>query len=645
MRRILIGLILTMLLPVTLLSQEERIYTHHSDIVVDTSGVIRVSEKIKIFADGDLFKRGIARSLPRTRTDSENKRIKIQYDIIEVYKDGVEEPFFTEREGDYLVIYIGDKNRLLNPGFYEYEIVYESAGQLGFYEEFDELGWNVNGESDRPVDEVSCNITLPNNTNILSYRCYTGAYGSTDSNCNSESSTDGVFRASTQNLRPGEMMTVYVGFEKGVVAQPKVKETLASRALSLLDKLGLWFINMIIIVPIFFYSLGTWRRHGVNPPKPVVVPQFEPPHGLSPASVGVIYDEGYDNALITTSIINLAIKGYLRIEEIENKGIFSLGGKKYRLVKLKEADSTLPEEESLVLKSFFSDNDEISLGGKYNSTVQKTTLNYQLELNRQHNAMLAEGDNHKYKVLPWLAMLVYIFLLFLLGRNEPSELYITLFGIVLPSFIATAILYTIYSTISKRNPKKILSVSISVAIIVGVIGVFAYFPINRLSSTAIAMLIGLPIMVVGLALYSYMIKRDSEEKLQMQADIEGLKMYISLAEEKQMQFFNPPEITPEVFEKLLPYAIALKVDKIWGDKFEKTLLKSMQTRDAYVPVWYAGTVLRPVNLGSNLRQSLASNITQSAAKPRSTGGNNWGGGSFGGGSVGGGGGGGRTGGW
>ena len=71
----------------------------------------------------------------------------------------------------------------------------------------------------------------------------------------------------------------------------------------------------------------------------------------------------------------------------------------------------------------------------------------------------------------------------------------------------------------------------------------------------------------------------------------------------------------------------------------------MQTRDAYVPVWYAGTVLRPVNLGSNLRQSLASNITQSAAKPRSTGGNNWGSGSFGGGSVGGGGGGGRTGGW
>ena len=176
-------------------------------------------------------------------------------------------------------------------------------------------------------------------------------------------------------------------------------------------------------------------------------------------------------------------------------------------------------------------------------------------------------------------------------------------------------------------------------------GAFIYFPINRLSSNAISLLIGMPLVLIGHMVYSRIIVRPSEKKLQMQADIEGLKMYISLAEEKQLQYFNPPEITPEVFERLLPYAIALKVDKIWGDKFENMLIKSMQTRDAYVPVWYGGAAMRPVSLGSNLRQSLASNIMHSSVNPRSTGGNNWGSGSFGGGSVGGGGGGGRTGGW
>lgn len=145
-------------------------------------------------------------------------------------------------------------------------------------------------------------------------------------------------------------------------------------------------------------------------------------------------------------------------------------------------------------------------------------------------------------------------------------------------------------------------------------------------------------------LYLHLIVRPGKTLLQLQADIEGLKMYISLAEEKQMQYFNPPKVTPEVFEKLLPYAIALKTEKVWGDKFENTLLQSMQSVDAYAPVWYYGTAMRPVNFSNNLRKSLTSNIQQSAASLKSSGGN-WGSGSFGGGSVGGGGGGGSTGGW
>jgi uncharacterized membrane protein len=100
-----------------------------------------------------------------------------------------------------------------------------------------------------------------------------------------------------------------------------------------------------------------------------------------------------------------------------------------------------------------------------------------------------------------------------------------------------------------------------------------------------------------------------------------------------------------VFEKLLPYAIALKTEKVWGDKFEKSLLQSMQSVDSYAPIWYSGAAVRPVGMASNLRQSLTSNIQTSATNPKSSGGNNWGSGSFGGGSVGGGGGGGRTGGW
>lgn len=645
MRSLLLILFLTIAFPVALLSQEERIYTHHSDIVVDTSGVVNITEKIRIYANGDLFKRGITRSLPLTRTDAEGKRIKMNYSIVEVKKDGEKEPYFTEKEGGDLVVYVGNKNKTLSPGYYDYEIEYETAGQIGFFDEYDELGWNVNGESDRPVDQVSCEIRLPNNAEILSYRCYTGVFGSTnDSDCTSESESKGVFRASASNLQPNEMMTVYVGFEKGIVNEPVVKETAWSRFLSLLDKMGLWMMNVIFLVPLFFYYIATWRKHGKNHPKPVVIPQFTPPNDMSPASVGMIHDDAFDFSLISTSIINLAVKGFLRIEEVERKGVFSFGAKDYNLVKLKDAESSLPSEEAVVLNKLFAESNEVSLGSKYNSNVQSMMLSYQKNLLLQHKETLKKGQNLRFKILPWFILILYLVLLLHYGQDVPLELFVTFATFSIPIYVVLSFILIAIAAIRKKKPKKLNAITLSSALIVGVIGVFSIHPAYQFSSTALALFVGTPVLIISLLIYSHLIERPSKEKLQMQADIEGLKMYISLAEEKQMQYFNPPKVTPELFEKLLPYAIALKTEKVWGDKFEKTLLQSMQSVDSYAPVWYAGAAMRPRSFSSNLRQSLTSNIQQSATSPKSSGGN-WSSGSFGGGSVGGGGGGGSTGGW
>ena len=638
-------ILLLALFHVVLLSQEERIYTHHSDIVVDTTGIIRVSEKIRIYATGNLFKRGITRALPTSRNDVEGNKIRIDYTILEVYKNGQKESYFTEREGGDLVIYVGNKNKVLSPGYYDYEIIYESAGQIGFFEEFDELGWNVNGESDRPVDLVSCEVHLPNNTKILSHRCYTGAFGSTnESDCTSEADSNGIFTASASNLQPNEMMTIYVGFEKGIVFQPVVKETALSRFLSWLDKMGLWFMNLIFIVPLYFYYITTWRKHGKDLPQPVAIPQFTPPNDMSPASVGMIHDEAFDFSLISTSITNLAVKGFLRIEEVERKGVFSFGAKDYKLVKLKDSESILPSEEAIVLNELFAGSSEVSLGGKYNSKIQAMMLSYQSDLQMQHKKTLTEGQNLKFKILPWFVLILYIVLLFYYGSKVSMELFFTFAIFSIPTFVGVTLLLAIIDAIRKKKQKNRNPISLSSALIVGVIAVFYNSPSYLLTETAIAVFTGLLFVLLGHILYLHLIERPGKEILQQQADIEGLKMYISLAEEKQMQFFNPPKVTPELFEKLLPYAIALKTEKVWGEKFENSLLQSMQSIDTYSPGWYYGTAMRPRSFSNNLQKSLTSNIQQSATSPKSSGGN-WSSGSFGGGSVGGGGGGGRTGGW
>ena len=133
--------------------------------------------------------------------------------------------------------------------------------------------------------------------------------------------------------------------------------------------------------------------------------------------------------------------------------------------------------------------------------------------------------------------------------------------------------------------------------------------------------------------------------------IEGFKLYLSKAEKHRIEFFNPPERTPEHFEQLLPFAMALGVAKQWGEKFE-SVLRSAQSAPgqagSYQPSWYSGsrrfTDMSTSSFASNLSGSFTSAVASSSTPPGSS---SSGGGGFsgGGGSSGGGGGGGGGGGW
>ena len=162
---------------IALIAQEEKIYSFHSDVEVEKSGIIQVREEIRIFSKGDIFKRGITRSLPLSRTDIQNNRIRMDYTVSEVLMNDNPVNFFTEKEGGDLVIYVGERDIFLEPGFYNYEVHYETAGQIGFFEDYDELSWNVNGLSDKMIDSVSSVVRLPEGASIISSHCYTGRMG------------------------------------------------------------------------------------------------------------------------------------------------------------------------------------------------------------------------------------------------------------------------------------------------------------------------------------------------------------------------------------------------------------------------------------------------------------------------------------
>lgn len=607
----------------------EKILSFHSDIDVDKSSGLTITEDIKVHSLGDQIKRGIYRALPLSR-NLNNKNQKVKYTILSIKKNGVEEDYHDVIEDGFLKIYVGNKDIILNPGDYEYEIRYKTENQIGFFDKYDEVYWNVNGTYwDFDIDFVSAKINLPEGAKILQNSCYTGAYGSSSQNCTVKVLSDRSIEWTAADLKSNEGLTVAVGFNKGVMIPPPPP--------TFFEKFGILIGGFIVFIGLIFYYYSTWRKYGVDPEKPIVYPQFNVPENLSPASLGYLRNENFKNKYLTAAIVNLAIKGYVQIIEGEDAGILGLFSSKiFTLKKLKEADESLPKEEINLMNTLFSDNiDTVKFDGKYDSRIERVVTNFKETLKFQHDKFLNEGNNTGKLVLPTLLItIVYMLGLYISYTIYPEAekvvIGIAVYVILFVAFILVAFLF-------KSLSWKFL-IPIPFCILFGIGGLISNGHEITESSNFNICYIFIALAFTSLMIYQYLIKRPSEEKLQKKSLIEGFKMYMGAAENEQLKFHNPPQLTPQVFETLLPFAMVLGVDEIWGKKFD-TLLKNMANGTEYVHSWYIGNSINHYSFGNTLNSSLTKSIQSASTQPSSSGSGSGGGGFSGGGGGGGGGGG------
>ena len=128
-------------------------------------------------------------------------------------------------------------------------------------------------------------------------------------------------------------------------------------------------------------------------------------------------------------------------------------------------------------------------------------------------------------------------------------------------------------------------------------------------------------------------------------EIDGFKQYLGVAEEDRLNYLHPPEKTPELFERYLPYSVALDVENRWAEKFAGVLAAAAAAGAATV-AWYASDRSSDTDWSSfatRVGDTLASTVASASTAPGSSGGGSSG--SSGGGSSGGGGGGGGGSGW
>lgn len=603
----------------------ERILNFHSDIEIDSTGRVQVTEHIKVYANGSSIKRGIFRSIPVYREDVNGKEIKVDIKVLSVLRDGKTEDYHESISNGNHVIRTGDKDRILNPGEYEYAITYESYGHIGFFDDYDELYWNVTGNDwEFMIEEASATVKLPDNTHSINTACYTGHKGYTNKDCTYQVQDSIVLFESTYVLSQGEGFTVAVSFPRDIVKRPPPPDppTQAELLFAKYKKIGFIVISFLVLG--LFYII-TWMRVGKDPEKLVVIPTFSPPNGWSPAIIRYIYKKKYDEKAFTAAILSMAVKRSIIISE---------EGENYSLERTNNTNK-LSKEELGTYGSLFLKGSKITISDENHSTLSKAFNKLKTYLTTEWNIKKYFKKNIVYVVIAALFTIAVIASYGIIINMVGVQIF--LFNSI---FIVFGLVFVVVGLKTGSGCRRIFIVMFGLYFVILslMIGLSAMFVTDIVSAFFVLILFAV------FFLYAYLIKAPTEQGTQAQAELDGFKMYLKTAEEDRLNLLMPPELTPELFEAMLPYAVALDVENEWSEKFNKILAQFN-----YSPEWYSGNIsgFTYGSFAGSLSSSFTSSFSSAKINPSSSSssGGGWSSGSGGGGFSGGGGGGGGGGGW
>ncbi|HEY0302826.1 MAG TPA: DUF2207 domain-containing protein, partial [Rhizomicrobium sp.] len=341
----------------------ERITRFDSDITVARNGTMTVVETIAVHVTGDQIRHGIYRDFPTLYTDRRGIRVRVRFDVMSVTMDGRDAPYATESIGNGVRVKIGDKDTTVAPGPHSYVLTYMTARQIGFFDKFDELYWNVTGNGwIFPIDRASVTIHLPKGARILQSASYTGAQGADGHDATEERlSGDTIRFVTTRRLDAYEGLTVAAGFAKGAVAPPSEAER---RRDFIVDNASAIVAVLGILALAIFYAVSWWQ-FGRDPRRGTVIPLFAAPAGLSPEAVRYIHRMAYDRKAFAAALINMAVKGAIRIAEDGGSYTLSRTGRNVR-------DFGLSASEIAMADALFTDNnDSIALKQANHSAIQR----------------------------------------------------------------------------------------------------------------------------------------------------------------------------------------------------------------------------------------------------------------------------------
>lgn len=617
---------------------EEVISSFGADITVQPSGVMAVTETIEVVSEGVNIRHGIFRDFPLTFLDARGRRAHVDFTLLGVERDGAQEPYHTEDIAGGIRIYAGDADTTVSPGPHVYRLRYETNRQIRYFDDHDELYWNVTGNGWLfPITKASVHVTMPAAIPSGGVTYYTGPDGSTAQAARIATlQGNTVAIETTASLGEKEGLTIVVAQPKGAIAAPTSSQ---ESAWFLRDNLGA-IIGWGGFAAIFAWYLTSWSKVGRDPPAGVMVPRWDPPGGLSPALINYVDNKGFSGqgwTAVSASALQLAVKGYVTLEDLASA------------ITLRRADkplaAELPKGEDVLLAAVERDGGAFTIDKANGTAVQALGKRFRAAIESEHrNKYYLHNSGY---VFAGVAASILVLVASFFFAHVSEDVIGLGFAMVMISVVGGGMLSAFGRMLVKSRS---LVVKIIAVVLLGFVGFVAFSILSIILLAGLDSVDGLGGMALVTAagaivllniLFFFLMGAPTPLGRELMDGVEGFRTYMTLAERDRMNLMGVPTMSPSHYETLLPYAVALGVEKPWSDSFERWLTVAAAAgagSAAYSPAWYSGHGFDSGRL-SRFPSSMASTIASTLPQPKSSESSGFSGGSSGGGGGGGGGGG------
>lgn len=314
-----------------------------SVITGEKTGRLTVQETITVHFEEP--HRGIFRDIPVVYRDEMNNRVKITVHLTDVQQDGVSAVHETSLSGGELAIRIGSPSVMIS-GEHVYRISYTVDRALLYFDDHDEIYWNVTGSDWAvPIQATTAVVQLPDGTEITSADCYVERQGA-----DGEETCGIAKEAGTVAFASEGPMTIAVGFPKGVVPEP-----------TFWDRMGLFLKdNWTVVIPLLIASVVVWIwwKRGRDPKESTFIAEYDPPEGMSAVTAGAFLQQYVTKQHLVAMIIQMAVWGHLLIDsQTTEEGIFKTKRMNVTLKK-QTSGAGLDRAHKLLFEALFKDGKE-----------------------------------------------------------------------------------------------------------------------------------------------------------------------------------------------------------------------------------------------------------------------------------------------